>query len=351
MSLCRHFGLCGGCAFQDLSADAYRDRKRARLAELLSRASLTADCEETVEVPPATRRRASFKAAKRGGKVSFGFHAARSHDIVDMAECRLLTPSLAALVPGLRAMAAEVLGEGDDADVKITETETGADVFLRWARKTDPKMLAAFARWAQKLRLARISRHGEILVELAKPVVHFGKGAVTLPAECFLQPTREGEAALQKFVCDGMGRAKRAADLFSGCGTFTLPLAENARVHAVELEAGHLAALEAGAKSPGLKPVTAERRNLFKRPLTVAELDKFDGVVLDPPRAGALEQAQTLAGTKLKRVVYVSCNAETFARDAKVLIAGGMTLRRLMPVDQFLWSDHIELAALFARGR
>lgn len=347
--ICRHFGTCGGCAYQTLDETAYRAHKRAALAEALARHGLSVEIAGLTVVPEGTRRRASFKALKTDAGVRLGFHAAKSHAIVDMEECRVLTPTLVELAAGLRAMLTDILAAGEAAEIKVTETEAGTDIALRWAHKTDPALLSALGGWAGRLNIARISRRGETLVELARPFVTIGKARVALPCEAFLQPTSEGERALQNFVTAGLRKAKHVVDLFSGCGTFSLPLAERAKVHAVELADDHLAALAAAARQPGLKPVTVEKRNLFKRPMTTGELADFDGACLDPPRAGALEQVRQLAATRLKAIVYVSCDAETFARDGAVLIGAGWKVAQLQAVDQFLWSDRIELAAVFVR--
>jgi len=352
MTLCRHFGTCGGCAYQDMPQDDYRSLKRRSVADALLRHGIDVAIEDVVEVPPATRRRATLKAKKTDAGVRLGFHAARSHQIVDMQECLVLTPALAELVPKLREMLDEVLRAGDSADAYVLETEAGIDVALRWPRRADPAATSALARWAETLKLARIAANGEILVELARPFVTFGKVKVSPPSGAFLQPTLEGEGALQRFVCRALSGAKAVADLFAGSGTFTFPLAETVRVHAVELDAAPLAAIaDAARATQGLKPVTTERRDLYKRPLAGGELARFDAVVLDPPRAGALSQSRTFADAKIPRIAYVSCDAESCARDAAVIIAAGYRLDRLMPVDQFLWSSHIELAALFARKR
>ena len=333
-------------------ADAdYCALKRRLVVDALSRHGVDAPVEDIVEVPPATRRRATMKAVKTGEGVSLGFSAARSHDVVDMHECLVLTPKLAALVPRLREMLTSVLRAGEAVELHITDTDGGIDLSLRWQRSNDPATLADLAHWASKLSLARISRHNETLIELAKPVVRFGKATVTLPPEAFLQPTREGEAALQEFVLGALSGARHVADLFAGCGTFALRLAERARVHAVEIDAPMLEALAAVARTtPGLKPVATEKRNLFRRPLSEAELAAFDAVCLDPPRAGAAAQAGALGRSKVKRVAYVSCDPDSFARDARVMVDQGLNLVRVVPVDQFLWSSHIELAALFERA-
>jgi 23S rRNA (uracil1939-C5)-methyltransferase len=350
-ALCRHFGTCGGCTYQDMPDDAYRALKKAMVVDALARHGFAdAVVEEIVEVAPGTRRRAAFKAAKSGGAVRFGFHAAASHDIVDMQECRVITPSLFALVAGLRAMMVDLLDEGQKAELFVTETQNGADVGIRWSRPMSTAITTAAAHWAQRLKLARLTANGEPLIELAAPIVTLGKSTVTLPRDGFLQATQEGEAILQAKVLDGVKKAKAVVDLFAGMGTFALVLAQNARVHAVEAEKASLDALAAAARgTSGLKPVTVEKRDLFKVPLGVLELAKFDAVVLDPPRVGANTQAKELAKSKIRRIVYVSCNPQSFARDARILVDGGYKMGTITPVDQFLWSSHIELVAAFTR--
>jgi len=349
--LCRHFGSCGGCAHQDLTDDAYRALKLASVVDALARQGFAdARIEAIVEVAPATRRRAAFKAAKKSGAVLLGFHAAASHDIVDMQECLVLTPTLFALVAPLRAMMGELLSEGQKAELFVTETENGADVAIRWARGVDPGTVAQLARWAAKAKLARVTVNGEPAIERAAPTLRFGKAQVTLPPDAFLQPTAFGETQLQAKLSAILKGAKAIADLYAGCGTFSLPLAEQARVHAVELDGNALDALAQAARTTsGLKPVTIEKRDLHKRPLGPAELARFDAVLLDPPRVGAAAQAKELAQSKIRRIAYVSCNPESFARDARILAGGNYRLGTVAPVDQFLWSSHIELVADFAR--
>lgn len=349
--ICRHFGPCGGCLFQDEAPAAYRLRKERAVAEPLARNRVAAKIAEIVSVAPRTRRRATFKVAKRRDETLIGFHARQSHDIVDMHECRLLTPALLAAVARLRTMMGALLKNGEEAELHVTDTDTGLDIALAWTRKLNSDLVQTLASWAPKLKAARILVGREIAVELARPAVTFGKAQVPLPPRVFLQPTRDGEAVLQRLVADALPKTKRLADLFSGCGTFTLPLAETMRVHAVELDAASLDALgEAARHTQGLKPVTTEKRDLFKLPLTPPELKRFDAVLLDPPRAGALAQVREIAASTLKRVVYVSCNPETFARDACVLVDAGFAIGPVTPVDQFLWSSHTELVAGFARG-
>ena len=349
-ALCAHFGSCGGCLLQDLAPEAYRAQKRETVLAALARHGIAAEVAEMISVPENSRRRAAFKAAKKAGAVLLGFRARQSHDVVDMRECRVLTRAIMVALPSLRAMLATLLKDGEAVELHLTETETGLDLALGWKRALKPAFTAELARWAAEAKFARITVNGQVAVELARPVVRFANAEVALPIAAFLQPTREGEAALQKLVTGSLAGAKRIADLFSGCGTFSLALAARARVHAVEREADLLSALaDAVRHAQGLKPVTTEGRDLFKLPLTPPELKNYDGVLLDPPRAGAAAQCRELAASKIRRVAYVSCNPDSFARDARVLLEAGFRIGTVTPVDQFLWSDHLELVAAFAR--
>lgn len=349
-SLCRHFGTCGGCVWQDMPGDAYRAKKRGLVVEALAAHGMgDAEVGAVVEVSPGTRRRATFKALNRGGAVALGFHAAQSHDIVDMRECRVLTPAIVALVPRLREFLLPALGDGAKADIAVTESASGIEVDIR--RKPSTRLATALVHAAAKLKVAHLRIDGDPVFSEEEPFVVFGSARVKLPPDAFLQPTAEGEARLQAGVKECVGKSKSVVDLFAGCGTFSLVLAATSRVHAVESERGQLEALAASARATqGLKPVTTEARDLFRHPLAPQELDRFDAVVLDPPRAGALAQAREIARSKIRRVAYVSCNPQTFARDAAALVAGGFVMGTVTPVDQFLWSSHIELVAGFERS-
>ncbi|HXS06665.1 MAG TPA: hypothetical protein VN723_07750 [Rhizomicrobium sp.] len=351
MNVCAHFGSCGGCSLQNLSAADYRVRKREIVASALAKAGLgDIAVEDPLLVPEKSRRRAVFKFCKTQGKVAVGFHAAKSHAIIDMRECLVLTPALLGLASVLRQMLEPLLAEGEKAEIHATETDAGLDLAFRWRRKLTPQMTAEIARAFSASDIARIIFNGEMLTERRKPDVSFGGVAVTAPPHAFLQASRAGEEMLQARVLALTDGAKAVADLFAGLGTFTLPLAQRAKVHAVEQEGEALAALaEAARKAKGLKPVTTEKRDLFKVPLTPLELNRFDAVVLDPPRAGAEAQTRALAASKVGRIAYVSCDAGTFARDAAVLAGAGFRAGPVQPVDQFLYSNHIELVGGFSR--
>jgi 23S rRNA (uracil1939-C5)-methyltransferase len=343
MKLCRHFGTCGGCSLQNVPPADYAAGKRAFVQNALMAAGVNAEVLAPVIVPPRSRRRAVFKLAR--GEI--GFHAAKSHTIVDMHECLVLTPGLFDLVQQLRTRLGFLK---EPAELHITESLTGFDLAIRSPQKLNTAITTQMAEAMVGLNVARAVFNNALVLETGAPEVEEGGMRVKLPPQAFLQPTREGEAALQARVQAIMGRAKTIADLFAGSGTFALPLATRARVHAAEHDAPALAALAAAAKSPGLKPVTTEVRDLFKLPLTQGELNAFDAVVLDPPRAGAEAQTRMLAKSRVPAIAYVSCDAASFARDAALLIVGGYRIGPVIPIDQFLWSSHIELVAGFIRG-
>jgi 23S rRNA (uracil1939-C5)-methyltransferase len=350
--ICRHFGACGGCALQDLSLHAYRDRKRRLIVDALARCGISDPLlTDIVGVPPCSRRRATLKVQRTGGAVRIGFHAPRSHELIDIHECHVLTPGLFRLTQALRELFAGILREHESAELRMLDAENGLDLAIAWRRRATPDVIARIAAAASKLNLIRITSGGELLYESAIPEVRFGNTRVKVPPGAFLQPTREGEAVLQARVAEAVGPAKKIADLFSGCGTFALTLAERAQIHAADADAPLLDALAAaGRGTSGLKVLSTERRDLFKRPLAPAELNRFEAVALDPPRAGALVQAKNLSQSRVPRIAYVSCDAASFARDARILIDGGFRLAWLVGIDQFLWSAHIELAAAFTRN-
>ena len=357
MKTCIHFGLCGGCTLQNLPPEEYRARKREQVMKALAHAGLPdMEVREPVMVPPRSRRRAVFKLSKAKGEIAAGFHAAKSHAIVDMRECLVLTPALFALAAELRLALKPILHDGEKWECHVAQTDTGLDLAFRSPRKLTPALTAALAAGFSGAegtkKVARIIFNNEIAMENAVPMVTLGGAKVVPPPHAFLQATKEGEAALQEHVQSLTAKARHIADLFAGLGTFTFALARNARVHAVEQDHESLAALASAAKStPGLKPITTEKRDLFKEPLTPPELRTFDAVLLDPPRAGAEAQATALAASQVPRVVYVSCDAGSFARDAAILAGAGFRHGPVTPIDQFLWSGHIELVAGFERKR
>ncbi len=362
--ICRHFGNCGGCSLQDLMPDDYRAAKRAAVQHALMQAGVNAEVLAPVIVPPRTRRRAVFKIKSLPEGLHIGFHAAKSHTVIDMHQCEVLTPDLFALVGKLRVALEKLMGVGEAAELHVTQTETGFDAGFRWKRKLTPVLTGELSHALSGLGIARLTLNEEIVFETAAPRVSLGGAPVILPPHVFLQSTVEGEKALQDHVLKIVGKAKPVADLFSGVGTFALPLAARTRVHAVEQDGPALTALAEAAKhyssaapgtagrgGAGLKPITTERRDLFKLPLTPAELNGYGAVVLDPPRGGAETQTRQLAKSRVPVIAYVSCDAGSFASDAAILVKGGYRLGPVTPIDQFLWSSHIELVAAFVRDK
>lgn len=352
---CAHFGRCGGCALQQLNSQVYTDWKRSLVVEALGHRGFNdAEVAETRVSPPNSRRRAKFHAMHRGREgVALGFFGRGTNDVVDMAECHVLTPKIIAFLPDLRRYLGSFLKPGNKASVQVTESDSGLDVWFETTRQLSLNIRIDVADFAQNSDLARVSwgEGHELVTERRMPVVRFGETPVALPPGAFLQATAEGEKALVTAVLDATKGAKRVADLFAGCGTFSLPLARHARVLAVEGEGILTTALKRAADmAQGLLEVRVERRDLFRRPLSVSELGVFDAVVFDPPRVGAAVQAQELAASNVATIIAVSCNPATFARDARILVNGGYAMGVVQPVDQFLWSPHVEMVAVFRKA-
>jgi 23S rRNA (uracil1939-C5)-methyltransferase len=353
---CGHFGICGGCKLQHWAEAPYRAWKIDLVRNALRQHGVDMPANvDSVFVPAATRRRAEFAALKQGGQVQLGFHAARSDAIVDQQQCPILAPALERFVPPLRDALRDVLHEGKPVDVLVTETLTGFDLLITAEDTANTKQRAALARFAGEGGIARIGWQGkrgtpEPIMQLHPPRVQFGSVTVDLPMPSFLQPSAAGEAALKSAVLAMIGKPKRIVELFAGCGTFTFDLAGIGKVHAVEGSKPALAALEHAAKRAQLgHRITTEARDLERAPLTFQELKNVDAVVFDPPRAGAKAQSEMLAKSQVKRVVAVSCNPATFARDARTLVDGGYALNAVTVVDQFIWSPHVELVAEFRK--
>lgn len=348
--VCPHFGICGGCALQHWNSESYGVWKRALVEDALRREGVPTEIAPLIDAHGEGRRRAVLHARRGEGKdVKVGFAGRRSHAIVPIDLCPVLAPALARIFE-IGRRAAEILAPKEKPlDLHFTATEGGLDLDIRGSGAIGEKLTALLARFAAEEKLARITRHGEAVVQLAEPALSIGKVRVLLPPGAFLQATQAGEDALASLVVAAAGKAKKIADLFCGVGTFALRLAVSAKVLAVDSDAPAVAALARAAKAPGLKPVETLTRDLFRRPLVAVELKGCDTVVLDPPRQGAEMQAKELARSKIEKVIYVSCSPATFARDAKILVSGGYRLLRVTPVDQFRYSAHVELVGVFRR--
>jgi 23S rRNA (uracil1939-C5)-methyltransferase len=351
---CAHFKVCGGCALQHWRRDTYAAWKVGLITRALKQRGVEAPTFEPPMVGmPGERRRADFVLRRQGRRVVAGFHERASVHIVDVRTCVIARPSLNALLAPLRTALVDVLPDGAAADAVVNETDSGLDVLVRPHKRLELSLdrRQALVELADRADLARLSwgdrDNADPVVVRRTPLLRLGDVSVEPPPGAFLQASRRGEQAMRAAVGSWTGAAPRLADLFAGLGSLSLGRA--GRLSLFESDKRAVSALDAAARKPGGNRVTAERRDLFRNPLTAKELDVFDAVLLDPPRAGAAAQVAELARSKVQRVVYGSCDPGSFSRDARALVEGGYRLEKLLPIDQFLWSAHVELIALFAK--
>jgi len=348
---CPHFATCGGCAIQHWETEPYRAWKRKLVVATLAQARIACDVHPLVDAHGLGRRRITLHARIGTHDVfKVGFAAAGSHDIVSVDRCPILDPGLSGALDAAWAIAEPLKPTGKPLDIQFTATDSGLDVDVRGSGPLRTATITTLSHVAEQHHLARLTRHGELVLMRTPPIITIGAAQVTLPPGSFLQATVAGEETLAALVLDHCKRAKHIADLFCGVGPFALRLAAKSRISAFDSDAGAVTALQKAATSTsGLKPVKTEIRDLFRRPLVPQELRDFDAIVFDPPRQGAQAQAQQLAASKIPVVVAVSCNVATFARDARILIDGGYTIEGVTPVDQFRHTPHVELVARFVR--
>ncbi len=347
---CRHFKSCGGCAMQHATDLFVADWKRDIVVKAVQARGLSPDFREIATSPANSRRRAklSGRRTKKGAMV--GFHTRGSDTLVQVPDCQLLTPALLASFPALEALTLLACSRKGEIDLTVTEAALGADVLIATDKELTPQLRVELAARANQHGLSRLVWNDEPVVTINPPTQDFGGTFVVPPPGAFLQATKHGQAALMSAVDEITTGAGRIIDLFAGCGTFTLPLACRAEVHAVEGEAAMLDALDRGwREGHELRRVTTETRDLFRRPLEPDELRHFEAAVIDPPRAGAEAQIDTLAASDIKTIAMVSCNPVTFARDAKTLVEAGFAMPWVQVVDQFRWSPHVEIVAPFTR--
>ena len=342
---CRHFPECGGCQLQHADDEAYRGYLASRVETALAQHGLTSAIRPPYLSPPNSRRRATLKALRVGSGVLVGFNAQASHRIVDMRECHILRPELLALVQPLRELLSGMLMPKRIADIQMTLIDGGADVAIKGVpagRLAEVEQLTAFAMNNDLARLSVDRGLGpDTLYEPNPASVTLSGSRVAFPAGSFLQATEDGEAELVACVQEAIAGARKTADLFAGLGTFALATGAS---YAAEASRDAAASLKRAAPA-----MNVEHRDLYRRPLDARELEPFDAIILDPPRAGSAEQIAALAGSTVRRIAYVSCNPATFGRDAKTLVDGGHALEWVQPVGQFRWSTHVELAACFSR--
>ncbi|MGV6810899.1 MAG: class I SAM-dependent RNA methyltransferase [Brevirhabdus sp.] len=348
---CPHFKTCGGCSMQHVRDEVVADWKQDIVRVALAARGIDAPIRGIKTSPAGSRRRAAFSGRRpRSGPV-VGLHARGSDLMVEIPECRLMSPGLMAGMDGMRALSRALASRKTELTIHVTETDTGLDIRVDGAPPQDVPRMAGLATVAEEHDMARLSMGDELVAERRPPMVRLGPANVVLPAGAFLQATKAGEGDLLASVLEAVGDARRVADLFAGCGTFALPLSERAEVHAVEGLDSLTTALTAGWRGVGgLHRLTAETRDLFDRPVLAQELKGFGAVVFDPPRAGAEAQCRELAKSDVPVIAAVSCSPQSFARDAAILIEGGYTLDWIDVVDQFRWSHHVELTSRFSRG-
>lgn len=354
---CRHFGpegkggACGGCQLQHWADSPYHEYKRQLVVAALKAKGIETDVAPLFACQPGERRRVTMSLKLTDKGIVLGYMQAGTHHIVPVEECPIAMPAIVDKLPVIRKLG-QVLGSGSQPfRVVVQATLSGLDIAFMDLRKPDArKRQTAIDLCLREKGLARLTLGDEILIEPEKPVVDFGGVMVSPPPGAFLQATMRAEQAMADLVLGHLKGAKRVVDLFAGCGTFSLRLARQSAVHAVEFDAPALGALDLGfRRAQGLKPVTTEKRDLFRRPMQPMDLKTFDGLVFDPPRAGAEAQMHELVKSKVGRVAAVSCNPVTLARDLSILIAGGFRLKSVTPIDQFLWSSHVEAVALLER--
>jgi 23S rRNA (uracil1939-C5)-methyltransferase len=343
---CQHYDRCGGCKFQHWAEAPYQSWKRNLLVEALAAQNINTDVAALIDAHGAGRRRVSLHVRNINGVWQSGFMEQKSHDLIALDQCPVLTPALknattvaAAFGPSLGA-----------CDVAVTAADNGLDVAVKAERQVVLRRLEALKAIVEEFGILRLSVNEDVHVAKAAPFMMFGKAQVPLPAQSFLQATALGEEVLAQLVTEATKPAKHVADLFCGAGPFALRIAEKAKVYAADSDKPAIASIQTALRNTqGLKPVDAQYRDLFREPLTPLELKTFDAVVLDPPRAGAEAQAKQLAKSQVKRVVMVSCDIANFARDASILTKGGYSLKTVTPVDQFKWTTHLEMVGVFTR--
>jgi 23S rRNA (uracil1939-C5)-methyltransferase len=350
---CPHFGVCGGCAIQHWASGPYHAWKRNIVVETLAQAGIACEVAPLIDAHGAGRRRITLHGRFGTHDVlKVGFAAASSHDVIPIDRCPILDPALDGALEAAWALAEPLtsrMAVTKPLDIQVTATANGLDVDVRGSGPLPTPLVTALSGVAEQYRLARLTRHGELVLQRLPPTLQMGRAEVTLPPGSFLQATVAGEETLAALVIERLGKAKEVLDLFCGVGPFALRLAEKARVTAYDNDSGAVAALAKAARTPGLKPIKAEPRDLFRRPLVPQELRDVDAVVFDPPRQGAQAQALKLAASRVPVVIAVSCNVATFARDARLLIDGGYRIETVVPVDQFRHTPHVELVARFTR--
>jgi 23S rRNA (uracil1939-C5)-methyltransferase len=350
---CRYFERCGGCTLQQLAPPHYREFKTRMLHSALAQGGFPRPEADVLFLPPGTRRRVEFKVKQVGDRIALAFHELRSHTPIAVDECMVLKPELQSLIAPLAAALSATTFTPHPYAVSLTAADSGIDMTLTF-KGGDIRSLPKMDRLCKELGLARISvrtpdTKPQTVADIAPVEMQLGAYRIALPADAFLQATAEGQSHLTKVVMEAAGNVSSVVDLFCGIGTYSFPLSHVARTHAVEMDEDMVGSVHASIKRHAVKNLSCEQRDLFKYPLTAKELERFDMAVINPPRIGAKVQTQQLAQSPVATIAMVSCNPATFARDARILKQSGFTLASVQGIDQFLWSQHLEIIAVFKR--
>lgn len=347
---CKHFESCGGCALQHWALPAQLVWKRQLVIDALAARGIAVNVGEITAAGTGERRRAVFSVREEKGRKHVGFNASQSHTVIPIEECIVVAPAIVAAMPIIRDLANLMPIKKDGGHIAVTLTTSGLDVSMTGLEKVSTDLRTQMSGFAISRDLARLSIEEDIIVESRRPIIHFGQVAVSPPPGGFLQACASIESAMAAEITKHFAKCKRVADLFSGSGAFAFQIAKAAPVHAIEGDTAAVASIDRGRRGlQGFKAITVEQRDLFRRPLILNDLKAYDGVIFDPPRAGAEDQAKMLARSKVKKIAAVSCNPATLARDLRILIDGGYALKSVTPYDQFLYSPHVEAVALLER--
>ncbi len=347
---CIHFETCGGCALQHWDLTAQLAWKRQLVIDALQHRGIDIEVGKITAAQPGERRRAVFSVRDEKGRKVVGFNAAQSHTIVPIEQCAVVAPQIVAALPIVRALANLMPIKKDGGHIAVTLTTSGLDVSMTGLEKVSTDLRSQMSSFAVARDLARLSIAEDVIVENRRPIIHFGQVAVSPPPGGFLQACASIESAMAAEVTGHFAKCKSVVDLFSGSGAFAFQIAKAAPVHAIEGDAAAVASIDRGRRGlQGFKAITVEQRDLFRRPLILNDLKAYDGVIFDPPRAGAEDQSKMLAKSKVKKIAAVSCNPATLARDLRILMDGGYALKSVTPYDQFLWAPHVEAVALLER--
>lgn len=356
---CKYFTVCGGCSLQHLDTDYYKQIKLDSLQQILKKHSIVSEnMSPMCQTGPSSRRRAIFEAVQKHGIVFLGFKKYHSDQIVNIDSCLLLTKELSGLIPKLKDILKKILSDKEKCKIFVTKADNGIDLVIQTANTNtiEPNLTEILKEFSLKNGIIKFTIINKVkwhLIYLAeKPHILFDTVAVEVDNHCFLQVSKTSDVILANLINDTFSKIKttkqlQIADLFCGRGTLTIPANKFGNVDSFETEISSVKALKKTIKDSALA-VNVHQRDLFTKPLEWDELNKYDVVIINPPRAGAKKQAYLLSKSTVKTIIYLSCNPETFSYDTKLILdKNRYRLKDLIPIDQFHWSHHIELLAIF----